>query len=378
MLIYVCIDVLIILLGAFFANHSIKVGSRSFDGRSCFFTLAAAILIFISAFRGNFTTDYDHYVDIYNMYSDYSIIEILQRGYLTSPETGYVLFQHIIGEIFRSPLYIFIITSLIIVLCNLRHLKKYVSDLLLGVLLFIEGGIYFTSFNLMRQCLAASIVIMGSKFLYERKTWSYILIVIFASTFHLSSLIMIPFYFFATFKLNKNLIVYIFIISSFVGIAPVAVNLVQTYFWSWHEVADFGGYSWKNIVLPAAISVFVFVSYSVNSVKNTGSGVLNDRLIQNVSRVGMTRESHTFSADISNIWLNATILYFAFTLMGLWFSLANRFSTFFSLYAICLFANQIEKNKYKDFFKLGTIVLLVLYGYITKAGDFPYYFIWER
>lgn len=378
MLIYVSLDFLIIVLGILFTKTHVKLAGRNINGRVCFFVLSSVLLIFISGFRGNFTTDYNGYVNIYDSYKYASMISILRRGYFANPETGYVLFQYIIGSIFRGPLFIFVVSSIIIVLSNLYHLNKYDDDLFIGTLLFLEAGIFFTSFNLMRQCLAASIIVLGSGFLYERKTWQYMLVILLASTFHISALIMIPFYFLSTFKLNKNFFLYAVIIAIFIGIAPAAAHFIQSYYWSWHVLSDYGGYSWKNIVLPAAISIFTFVSYSNSNKKNTECTTSRNGLIMTKTNIHLSDKVGALSDNINNIWLNATIVYFTFILLGMWFSLANRFSTFFSIYALSLFGKQIERSKYSKILKIGTVVLLVTYGVITKIGDFPYYFIWEK
>ena len=90
MLIYLTVDILVVLFGIIFTNNNIRFGNQNKDGRLCFFVLTVVLLTFISAFRGNFTTDYDHYVRIYETYDKSTIGSILRRGYLASPETGYV------------------------------------------------------------------------------------------------------------------------------------------------------------------------------------------------------------------------------------------------------------------------------------------------
>lgn len=376
MSIYLTVDILIILFGIFFINNNVQFGNKKINGRLCFFAFAAVLLTFISAFRGNFTTDYDHYVSIYEAYDKSTITSILQRGYLASPETGYVLYQYVIGKISHDPLFIFVISSIIIVFGNLIQIKKDSYDILLGTLLFIEAGIYFTSFNLMRQCLAASITVMGSRYLYERKPFRYLLVILLASTFHVSALIMIPFYFFSTFRLNRNIIIYLPIVVAFVAIAPITINFVQDYFWSWHELTEYSGYSWKNIVLPAAISVYAFTSYSITSYKSRSSK--SDLMVHKKERISTENALQLKTDNKNNIQLNATIMYLTFSIYGLLFSLASRFATFFSIYAIVLFSNQIQNSKYRKLLTFGIIIVLVLYGYITKVGDFPYYFVWDK
>ena len=198
----------------------------------------------------------------------------------------------------------------------------------------------------MRQCLALSIAVMGSRYLYERKPFRYLLVILLASTFHLSALIMIPFYFFSTYKLNRNIITYLLIVVAFVAIAPITINFEQDYYWSWHELTEYSGYSWKNIVLPAAISVYAFTSYSITSYKSRSS---KSDLMVHKKEIISTENALQSKTDKNNIQLNATIMYLTFSISGLLFSLASRFATFFSIYAIVLFSNQIQNSKKTEY-----------------------------
>jgi len=100
-----------------------------------------------------------------------------------------------------------IITSFIILLLFFREFKKYSPYIWLSVLMFITVGQFYTSFNIIRQIIAVAIIFSGSKYLYERNLSKYIFIVLLASTFHKTSIIMILFYFILNFKFNINKLV---------------------------------------------------------------------------------------------------------------------------------------------------------------------------
>ncbi|MGN0383569.1 MAG: EpsG family protein, partial [Eubacterium sp.] len=69
-----------------------------------------------------------------------------------------------------------------------------------SIFLFYTTGCFLWTVNGMRQFLAASIILMFSHFLLERKTIPFIIVVIIASTIHNSALIMIPTYFCINYK----------------------------------------------------------------------------------------------------------------------------------------------------------------------------------
>ena len=72
---------------------------------------------------------------------------------------------------------------------------KYSDYYLLSVLLLVFIGAWHGSFNGIRQYLACAILFAGHRYILKRDFWKYFLIVILASTFHISALVMILLYF---------------------------------------------------------------------------------------------------------------------------------------------------------------------------------------
>ena len=78
----------------------------------------------------------------------------------------------------------------------LRHSKKA----WLSVLLYINLYFFYCTMNFIRQSIAISIVMFAYTFMVERKFWRFLLLVLLASSFHLTALIMVPVYFVINFK----------------------------------------------------------------------------------------------------------------------------------------------------------------------------------
>src|SRR5690625_6863286 len=98
---------------------------------------------------------------------------------------------------------------IMILICFYYQLNKYSVSVWLSVLMFVTAGSFYASFNISRQIVAVAIIFMGSSFLYNRKMIKYFLVVIFASFFHITSLIMVPFYFILNFRINlRNLLLF--------------------------------------------------------------------------------------------------------------------------------------------------------------------------
>ena len=70
--------------------------------------------------------------------------------------------------------------------------RKYSCDYVFSVFLFVASADYFWMFNGIRQFLAATIMFLGTALVVNKKFVPLIILIVFASTFHQSALIMIP------------------------------------------------------------------------------------------------------------------------------------------------------------------------------------------
>lgn len=360
MYVYLIVDFWLIICGIIFANKRVYALEKNRDQHyiSIYFFIVLLTLIFISAFRGDFSTDYQGYKDIYLRFSDYSLKDILMRGFLKYPEKGYLLLQYGIKSIFDDNLYIFIISSIVIVYSHIKQFQKQSLLCILSVVLFLKVGNYYVSFNLIRQVLSASIVLMGSKYLYERKMIKYFIFVLLASSLHTSALIMIPSYFLLNIKLKrKNFIISgIVILITFVAL-PYLISYIQKYYWQWYTSDGYGmnGYSIYNVVMPVFISVVSVILYNIST------------------RSHFKRLS---TDNMTNIWLNSTYMYLMFSLLGLNVGMMQRFTVFFSTYTILLLVKLVNINPSKRLISLTMVILLIIYGFITQDNQ-GYYFIWN-
>ncbi|MCE7792512.1 EpsG family protein [Salipaludibacillus sp. CUR1] len=84
-----------------------------------------------------------------------------------------------------------LITNVLIVLV----LYKYTKLFELSLFVFIASGMYLVSMNGIRQYLAAAIIFASTKFILEGSFVKYALVVLLASTFHQSALVLLPIYF---------------------------------------------------------------------------------------------------------------------------------------------------------------------------------------
>ena len=164
----------------------------------------------VSAFRYDLGTDYTRrYVFDYNRTLqgvDVPNLEILFKGIMK--------FCMIFTE---EPYLMFAITSAIIVGFILGTSFTKSQDKILSVCIFLLGGFFFDSLNIMRQYMAMSLIFFGYQFLLKSKRWylAYIAIVIIATLIHSSAIIML-----IPVLLNKKMLV------SWKWVLPVCVIIV--------------------------------------------------------------------------------------------------------------------------------------------------------
>jgi len=110
-------------------------------------------------------------------------------------EYGYQLFEYSLLHVTNNYFWLLIITSLVIVYCYLKVIKRYSVNYWLSVFLFITLGVYTFSFNGLRQGIAMALFTLAIPYLLEKRLFPYLLICAIASFFHITALFIIPFYF---------------------------------------------------------------------------------------------------------------------------------------------------------------------------------------
>lgn len=205
------------------------------------FVVSGIILFLVSAIRYDVGTDYLHYGNIFYRISS---------GQSDYVETGYKYLNLFVSRIFnKNVLGIYVTTSLIIIFYFMKSIKQNIEKKywFFGVFLFICSGIYFSSFNLIRQYIAISLLAYGTNLLIKKKYIFYLFLVLFCSTFHTSALICIIFLIIIIYLRNQQssrilwIIYFLGIIFLFVDIRFI-FNLFQSVIperWLWYLNSDF-------------------------------------------------------------------------------------------------------------------------------------------
>lgn len=118
----------------------------------------------------------------------------IQYVQTASKDSGYYVLEALISVFFpRNRIGYFTVVAALQIFCLARIYRKYSEDFWLAMFVFVASTDYLSWVqNGMRQFLAAAVAFAASGLLFRRKLVLYSLVVLFASTFHKSALLLIP------------------------------------------------------------------------------------------------------------------------------------------------------------------------------------------
>lgn len=199
MIIYLLIILVILLFGK-------KINKKEYSYADFIVLL---LLILIAGLRYNIGTDYAMYYGMYFNQDDPNLEKV---------EIGYKVLMDISYKVFQDNFVLFFIFCAILTIIPIYALiKKYSKYPTESLFYFVTLGFYVLSFNMVRQAIAMAFAFYALKFLFDRKFLRYIIVVIFASLFHMTALIMIPMYWLSNFKFNTKKLLTILVILLFSG-----------------------------------------------------------------------------------------------------------------------------------------------------------------
>lgn len=175
----------------------------------------------VAAFRYNNGADYFMY---------YSMFQAIKNGNTFINVTGKTLelgFKYliIVSQWFcDEPWFTFGTIALIIIILIFKGCLEISDDYRLSIMLFFVSGIYFDSFNGLRQFLAMAVFFYGIKYILNKDIKKYFVCCILAFLFHKSVLFISPLYFLQYVKIDIKKAC-IIIVSSFIG-GSIIYNLI--------------------------------------------------------------------------------------------------------------------------------------------------------
>lgn len=175
----------------------------SFSRKSVFFPLFLLVTFFS-------IRDYSVGTDTI-VYTDKFRNSLSSHYYEFDPEIelGYQFLEYILLNVTDNYFWLFFISSLFVISIYLFIIKRFSNNYILSVFIYITLGSYTFLFNGLRQGLAIAVCFLALPYLINGNKLKYFFLIIFASLFHISALIMLPIYFLVhmRFKLEYKMLV---------------------------------------------------------------------------------------------------------------------------------------------------------------------------
>lgn len=311
MLIYAVLPAALLLLGIPLC--------RSKKGRLIYCVIAGLSLITLTAIR--FCVGYD-YIPYYNWFNELplrntdSLSTVLQ-------EKGFIIPVAILLD-FVSPQMIFGLIALVTMGGVAVYIYRNSELPFVSFFVLITFGLWFNSMNFMRQFIAATIILYSLKYIAEKRFWRFAIFIIFASMFHLSALIMLPFFFI----FRQEMTVLIFSIYTAVAIfcfsfSTQLISLVTNYFYTNYDINN-------NPEMAFGLPIWYTVGFSV------------------LLLVAFLMRKMLFARSKYNVVL-LNCLYFGvfFELIGIKHGVVSRVALFFLLPSVIILSAEIVSILFK-------------------------------
>jgi transmembrane protein EpsG len=182
-----------IFLLAFFARY-FSVSEISTNGliiikpNKIFMFLLTSVLVLVSGLRNNIG-------DTYFYMHGYKITDFTWGYIQKSKDIGFNVFQMILKTLSNDPQVLIFVTALITNFLIVIVLYKYSRLIELSLYVYITSGLHLVSMNGIRQFMAASIIFVATKYIFNGDWKKYFFVILLASTIHQSALILLPIYF---------------------------------------------------------------------------------------------------------------------------------------------------------------------------------------
>lgn len=203
MIIWLTLWASVILLLALYSHPNINS-----KGKNTIANIVAIILTYFSGFRDGLGQDYLNYKDI---------IQQNDRVY-SYTEPLFTLMVKLVADSLFTEVFFFLFFAFITNFIIIKVFNRY-NNFQVMVFIYLSFTIfYFNTFNIVRQFASAAIILYAFKYIEERAFFKYIIIILIASSIHLSAFFCLPLYFLWNIRPNRIFITIITFTSFLSGI----------------------------------------------------------------------------------------------------------------------------------------------------------------
>ncbi|WP_137170448.1 EpsG family protein [Marinomonas sp. FW-1] len=118
-------------------------------------------------------------------------------------EFGYTLINYFVKLAGLDVGYVFLLSSFISVFILVAGLRRYNIVIVFALLFYMRYSFLQTNFMFVRQGISLSIFFYAIQFIVDKKAYKYFFLIAVACFFHISSLVLLPLYFFVNYRFNR-------------------------------------------------------------------------------------------------------------------------------------------------------------------------------
>ena len=283
-------------------------------GREIFCGVSGVALFLTAAFRYDVGHDYNLYGSWYVNAQSMSMDEMM----FERPEKGYLIPMKLLSDVFADYQTMFYVVAFILTVGIMLYIYFYSERPYLSVFFFLTFGLFFNSMNFMRQMIAAVIMLYALQYIKKKQFFRFLVLAVFASTFHLSALLLIPFYFIVMIPMN------------WVTLGVYGVITALCYFFSFDLMEFATKFFYTNY---KGLEHNIEVMNGMNPMYCLAFAVLF--LISFLVRKELVKKD-----SFNNVLLNYAFFNFFFELMGVHHGILARFSILFIIPAVVILFPQ--------------------------------------
>ena len=191
-----------------------------------------SFLFFLALFVGcsDMLGGYDRYIygELFDIIHDHRIGLINMESEFYQSEKGYMMINYLISFITGNRYIFILIYTLLLYITIFLSFKDYMENYPIALVMFLALLFFFT-FTYLRQVMAVTIVWYSVRYIYKRKLIQFLILIIFASSFHNSAFIFLPVYFMPVIKFKRKLVIIAMVVFLLLGISPLPGILFSSF-----------------------------------------------------------------------------------------------------------------------------------------------------
>ena len=362
MYMYMSIVGIIIILLPFLYNKDNK------RNQNIFIILVGILLIYVSSVRSsNVGNDTETYLNIFSYANNTSLDAILFGP--QGADRGYLIYNRIIGSIMGTDnrIILHLFNSSIITFGFMYFIKKNSSSIAMSVLLYITLYYFGASLNIQRQFIALCLFFIAFEYMKKNKVLIPVLLILFASLFHASAIILLLVIFLFKIKPTPKNLIRIGVLATLVSLVVYVQPSIILQFSS--QYSRYIGTDFFDSVGVGGTMVLWVIKLSLSICGFLILRQRNNNLNPNVRR----------RIFISSIMVFISIM---FEIIGTRLSLLFRLAYYFDIFLLLLIPD-IAKYMFKETKTVNLIAFVLSFVYFLfrlytlTDGVVPYEFIWR-